>query len=329
MNRFPPLAVPLVAVLALGTAACGASGAPTVDGATAASAATAGTGAVTVEHHYGSTEVPAAPQRIVSLGAQWTDVLLALHAPLVGYAADPNVDGGVYPWQAGRLDGVTPIQASDGVPYEQVAALDPDLVVVTFAVQDAGEYERLSAIAPTIPLLGDRQVDRWQDLAAVAGEVLGRPGEAAALVAEVDAAIDTVAADVPGLDGRTYALANYVPGDSLYVVADETDGSHEVFGRLGLSIDPGVVEVADGVSGRAKLSLEQVAILDADVLVLFTNGADTADIQGYAALPAVRADAVAVLGYADVVGLNTPTPLSVPHSLALIRPALEAAAGAT
>jgi iron complex transport system substrate-binding protein len=49
-------------------------------------------------------------------------------------------------------------------------------------------------------------------------------------------------------------------------------------------------------------------------------------MAGYDQLPAVRSGAVAVLDYAAVVGLNTPSPLSVPYSLERIRPALEAAA---
>jgi iron complex transport system substrate-binding protein len=135
-----------------------------------------------------------------------------------------------------------------------------------------------------------------------------------------------VAADLPGLGGKTYALANYVPGDAIYVVADPDDGASQFFGQLGLEIDPDLLAIADGASGRVELSLERIDELDADLLVLLTNGAETEDIPGYDALPAFRDDAVAILDVAYVAGLNTPTPLSVPYSLERIRPALEAAA---
>jgi iron complex transport system substrate-binding protein len=65
------------------------------------------------------------------------------------------------------------------------------------------------------------------------------------------------------------------------------------------------------------------------VLILLTNGADPADIPGYAALPAVADGSVALLDLAAVTGLNTPTPLSIPYSIERVRPALEAAAGAS
>jgi iron complex transport system substrate-binding protein len=200
--------------------------------------------------------------------------------------------------------------------------------VVTWLVVDEPTYEQLSAIAPTIPSLGDAEVDTWQDMARAAGSFLGAEAEAAALVEEVDGAVAAVAEELPGLAGRTVALANYVPGDAIYVVADPDDGANVLFAQLGLAITPTVLEAAgDDPSGRVQLSLEQTGLLDADLLVLLTNGAAPQDIPGYAALPAVATGAVAVLEYADVVGLNTPTPLSVPYALDLIRPALEAAAG--
>jgi iron complex transport system substrate-binding protein len=329
--------VGIVAVAILALAGCGESGGSGSGGSgSGGSGASGGSGedaagasadTVTVEHRYGSTEVPVRPGRIVSLDTQWTDVLLALGAPPVGYLADPKVEGDL-PWRGDRLADVTALQATDALPYEQVAALRPDLIVVTYLATDQADYEKLSEIAPTIPLLEADQVDPWQDMARVAGDVLGEPDAAEALVDEVDGDVAAVADELAGLDGKTFALANWVPGDALYVVADPDDGSNVVFSQLGLSISPRILDAADDVSGRAELSLEQVGLLDADLLVLFTNGAEPADIPGYDQLPAVVSGAVAVLDYADVVALNTPTPLSVPYALDLVRPALEAAAGA-
>lgn len=281
---------------------------------------------VTIEHRYGTTTLESTPERIVSLDNQWTDVLVALDAPLAGAALDPLMDGGRYPWQDVIPDDVEGIPVTDAIPYEAVAAVRPDLIVITWAATDEETYELLSDIAPTIPLLGDEEVDAWQDIAAVAGEVLGREDEAAALVADAEARSADLLAELPGLEGKTYAMANYVPGDAIYVIADPEDGAAQLFGQLGLSIDPELLAAADGASGRVTISLEQVGMLDSDLVILLTNGADPEDIPGYAQLPAVRDGAVAVLDLAPIVGLNTPTPLSVPYSLAAIRAALEAAA---
>jgi iron complex transport system substrate-binding protein len=335
MKRTLALMLALVA-LAAALAGCGDDD----DGSTAASttAGPAGSdpttttgetdGPVTIEHRYGTTTFDAAPERIVSLDQQWTDVLVALEAPLVAASDYAYIDGGRFPWQDVIPTDVETIAMTDAIPYEAVAAQRPDLIVITYLAVDQTTYDQLAAIAPTIGPLGEAEVDAWEDIATVAGEVLGDTDAAAALIAEADERNAAIRDELPGLEGKTYALANYVPGDAIYVVADPDDGASQVFADIGLVLDPDLVAIADGASGRAKLSLEQIGLLDADLLVLLTNGADPNDIPGYAALPAVESGAVAILDLAQVTGLNTPTPLALPYALDAIRPALEAVAAA-
>ena len=321
-------ALALVALLALSLAsACGDD--DSSDGEGAAASASSESAAVTIEHRFGTTELDSVPERIVSLDTQWTDVLVALDAPPVGAALDPQVEGGRYPWQAdfpASIEGIEVSFADLTIPYEEVAALEPDLIVVSWAAEDESDYDQLSEIAPTIPLLGDAQVDQWQDMAATAGEFLQAPDEAEALIASTDQAAADVLAELPGLEGKTYAMANYVPGDQMYVVADPDDGAATLFAQLGMEIDPDLVAIADGASGRVELSLERIGELDADLLLLLTNGADPAEIPGYSALPAVQSGAVSILDLALATGINTPTPLSVPWALDALQPALQAAA---
>lgn len=327
MKRTTLVAMALLALLAPMLAACGDDGSPDAsDGSDPGGETTTFGDPVTIEHRFGSTTFDAPPQRIVSLDNQWTDVLVALEAPLVGAALDPVIEGGRYPWQDVIPSTVEDIPVESAIPYEAVAALRPDLIVITWAAADEADYQRLTGIAPTIPSLGEAEVDAWQNMAAVAGEVLGIPDEADALVAESEQLTADLAAELPGLEGKTFALANYYPGDAIYVVADPDDGSARLFAQLGLQIDPDLIAIADGESGRATLSLERVGELDADLLLILTNDVDTADIPGFAGLPAVQDGAVAVMDLASVTGINTPSPLSIPYSLDAIRPALEAAA---
>src|SRR5262245_45941664 len=108
-------AIALVALAALSLAACGdgSSG-----GDDAAGAGEGSGGAVTVDHAYGTTTLDAPPERIVSVNTQWTDVLVALDAPLVGAALDPTVETGRYPWQDAIPSSVERIEVSDAIPYE-------------------------------------------------------------------------------------------------------------------------------------------------------------------------------------------------------------------
>lgn len=321
-----------VLLVAMSATACTDDAPDTSPPATTATDPTTGSsasdaGPVTVEHRYGSTVVETRPQRIVSLDAQWTDVLLALDAPPVGYIVDPSVPDG-FPWRGDGLDGSTGMTAVDTLPYEQIAALEPDLIVVAYFAQDQGDYDRLTAIAPTIATLRADQVDSWQDITTTAGRVMRDEDAAAELTADVESQVADVAAEIPDLAGHTMALVNFVPGDSFYVVSDPDDGAMALFEQLGLSISPTILDAGEGEEARVKLSLERSDLLDADLLIVFTNGGDEATIAGWDDLPAVRSGAVAVLDYAAVHGLNTPSPLSVPYSLERIRAALDATAAA-
>lgn len=299
------------------------------DGATEGDPAPAPTSdfPLTVDHRFGTTTFDAAPERIVSLDDQWTDILVALDAPLVGAAENPSVEGGRFPWQE-LPHGVESIPVTDHLPLEAIAALQPDLIVVTYFAPDQATYDQLALIAPTVGSLGDAEVDTWQDLTAVAGQFLGDEEAASILVADTSASIEALHEELPALEGDDYALANYVPGDAIYVVADPDDGASQLFAQLGMGIDPDLLDVADGTSGRAQLSLEQISMLDSDVLLLLTNGADPEEIPGYDLLPAVTTGAVVLLDLATASALNTPSPLSIPYALDDIRPALDAAASA-
>lgn len=116
---------------------------------------------ITIAHAHGETTVDGHPERIVTLGLQWTDVVLSLRVEPVGHDLDPLAgDDGLFPWHADRLAGSTGLDVTDGLPFEQIAALDPDLILVApYLVEDDASFESLAAIAPTIAGLDDSQVD--------------------------------------------------------------------------------------------------------------------------------------------------------------------------
>ena len=143
-----------LAALALGLTACGGGGGDDDSGGDGGS----GGEAVTVEHNLGTTEIPAPEDGeldIVALGWSDAEVALALgHEPVavmdwLGFGEETH---GVGPWAADEVEGEPAvIERADGeLDYEEIQALDPDLILNVNSDYDEATYERLSEIAPTV-----------------------------------------------------------------------------------------------------------------------------------------------------------------------------------
>lgn len=310
-------------VILVSLAACG----PSDGSVTASSGSPGGAAAATVEHAYGTTELDEVPERVVALDLQWADVLLAMGVEPVGYGADPTMPDDGPPWWEQGMDAGKALSLDDGLPMEQIAALEPDLVVGTYSIPDQRSYERLSKIAPTVAGSRGESVERWPDLVTTAGKLLDRQDRAEQVVDSVESTVDGAAEDLPQLEGKTFALAQYIVGDAMYVVADKGDGSSQLFQQLGMRMLPAVAKEGEKTgSARVEVSTERVDLLESDFLAFLVNGgdeSDLADVPGFDELPASRSGAAAVLDYATIVGLNTPSPLSVPHVLDQLRPYLK------
>jgi iron complex transport system substrate-binding protein len=267
------------------------------------------------------------PKRVVTIDLQWTDTMLAMGVEPVGYTVDSLMPKSGVPWQDLPAGGKA-LSLDDGVPVEQIIALDPDLIVGSFSISDKETYKLLSDRAPTIagPPSAD-EVTPWQELVRTAGKILAKPDVAERVIESVDTAVSDAARDFPQLEGETFALAQYVVGDSMYIVADDKDGSTEFFRRLGMRLYPPVLREGKRTGdARVNVSTERADLLRADLLTFLINGgdkSDLADIPEFDQLPGT----VAILDYATIVGLNTPSSLSIPYALKQLRPHLADAAG--
>ncbi|GAA1326945.1 hypothetical protein GCM10009610_61510 [Pseudonocardia xinjiangensis] len=135
--------------------ACGGA----IDSATGASPAS-GTGGfpLSVEHRNGTTRIPAAPQRVVTVGYSDQDPVLALGVRPFGvtdwYGDHPYA---TWPWAQDELGDAQPVVMNRGTftgtpeyRYEEIAAMAPDLIIGLYTGMDATQYETLSRIAPTV-----------------------------------------------------------------------------------------------------------------------------------------------------------------------------------
>ena len=131
---------------------------------------------MTVAHSFGSTTVPAAPQRVVSLGYIDQDAILALGVvPVAIREFTGNKPSATWDWAQDELQGQTPQVLPVGeVSTESLAALRPDLIVGISAGLTQGQYDTYSKIAPTVaapPGFVDYGTP-WQDATRLTGQAL-------------------------------------------------------------------------------------------------------------------------------------------------------------
>lgn len=329
-----PLAAAAAALALLLLAACG--GGDDDDAAADAGASGGASGfPVTVEHKFGSTTIPSAPQRVVALGYTELDYALALGVTPVAarYPQFGPTDTAVRPWAA-ELAGDADVQvleyAFGAIDTEAVAALQPDLVLAVTSGITQAEYDALSRFAPVVAQTDD-YIDfgmPWQDTTRLIGQALGQPERAEELVADLEAEFAAAREEHPELEGLEVASASYGANEVFVFAADDLRA--RFFTDLGMVV-PAEVEELAGDAFFGSLSLERLDLVDRDVLVWsqlqFTEGGREA-IEAdplVQALAATREGRTVFIGGEADDALQVSTVLSLPTALEGVLPLLEAA----
>lgn len=334
--RTRPLPVRLVlalAVVALGGGLLAACGSP--EPAPGGGGAAAGEGfPVTVAHKYGQTEIPAAPQRVVSLGYTDQDAILALGVvPVAIREFTGNQPSATWPWARDRLAGAQPqVLAQGQVSTEQIAALRPDLIIGISAGLTQAQYDTYSRIAPTVaaPAGFVDYGTPWQDATRLTGQALGKQAEAEKLVGDLEARIAQTRARFPQLEGKTVAgVRPSTASRAEFFVWGPQDLRARFFAALGMRGVPAFDQNA-GDQFYGSLSTEQLGQLDqADAVVLITSSAAErtafASQPGYPALQVVRENRVVTLDDTEAAALSFSSVLSLPSVLDTLPPKLATA----
>ena len=325
MSRPSRLAVPL-AVLALtaGLSACGGS---SDDEAAAPSAAASSSSSsafpVSIANKFGTTEIPAEPQRVVTVGYNDEDFVLALGVTPVGVRdLIGDYDTPSRPWAQEQLGGAElPTIGADAIDVEAVAALDPDLIVGVYSFMDQAVYDQLSGIAPTLAQT-DEYADGatpWQQQTLLTGQALGREDAAQELVEEVEGRFEQAKSEHPEFAGTSIAVDLTGVGSGHYLLGQD-DLRSQLFSDLGFAVPETSTDV----------SQERLDLLDTDVLAALGYTAEdaTADTL-FSALDVVTQGRTVLLGSytGDVAAaLGFGSPLALPYLLDEVVPALAAAA---
>jgi len=324
------------AAAALALAGCSPS-APEETGSDAA----AGEGfPITIEHAFGETEIPAAPERVATWGWGSTEAALALGVVPVAMAQQTygaNEDG-VLPWVADTLDELgaeTPaILTDDGEapPYEELVEAAPDVILAPYSGITEEQYELLSEIAPTVAYPDEPWTTPWRETVTIVGTALGLADEAEGVLDDLDAELAAQAEAHPELAGKTVAAVWDVAG-TFYVYTPE-DSRVEFLSGLGLEDAPAVAELANGDSPfYYTLSYEQLDQLESDLVISYHDTQEEADAflasAPIQAIPAVSRGQVAqVVGTELIAAVSPPTALSLTYGLDELVASLSAAAQA-
>jgi iron complex transport system substrate-binding protein len=244
---------------------------------------------VTIEHKWGSTTIEESPERIVTVGLIDHDVLLALGIVPVGTTEWFNeYPGALWPWASDKLnDAPLPTVVGDAtaINFENIAALQPDLILALYAGVSEEDYALLTQIAPTVvqPVGFVDYGIPWQEMTRIIGQAVGKAAEADALVVGVEERFAQVRAEHPEFAGATSVVATPYEGIWVY-------GPEDVRGRfltaLGFELPEGLAEVT-GAEFGGNLSPERADMLDVDVIIWLDADESEGVLGGpiYQALP--------------------------------------------
>lgn len=281
---------------------------------------------VSIEHAQGTTEVPSAPERIVALSWSDSDIAVDLGLEPVMMSNFLFAAGGAAPWLAAELTGSPELVDTNStveLPYEQIAAIEPDLIIATGYYAIADHYDTLSEIAPTI---GQPLEPGWDQQTLAIGMAIGDVAAAEATVADVTEQISSLADAHPEWEGATFTLSLAPSPDAVKVVNAEGDALIELMNDLGFVLPDAVADLDTTSSGAGStdVSIEQIDLIDADVVFVVHPGLTATDAEQrpdiessplFEQLDAVERGGYVALTFTDASGLRNPSPLSIPYYL--------------
>jgi iron complex transport system substrate-binding protein len=249
------------------------------------------------------------------------------------YGEQPSA---VWPWATSLLGDAKPtvLTTADGFAFEKIAALAPDLIIGVNAGMKKADYDKLSALAPTIaPAVGALDYfSPWDGQVELIAGALGVPDQGKQLIAGVRDAYAKAAAAHPEFEGKTASFSQGSPYEGeLYVYPNGLNT--EFLTYLGFTITPGLEKFAPEAGSQAQISAENLDRVDADLIVFATEKA--ADIKALEAMKTFETlDAVkgkhAVFTNATLSGaIYFMTPLALTYVVDHLTPHLASAVAGT
>ncbi|MFI7481815.1 iron-siderophore ABC transporter substrate-binding protein [Kocuria sp. M1R5S2] len=300
----------------------------------------------TVQHVYGETTIEEAPERVATVSWVNHDVATALGvvpvgAPVTDFGGNEN---GSTDWfdaaveESGAQAPETYSEA-DGINYEAIAALEPDVILGAYSGLTQEEYDKLSEIAPVVAYPEDAVAfgTSWQDSTQLIGEALGREEQAGEVVADVEQQIQETAEQHPELEGTSFVYGTIDPSaaDPIFAYTG-VDNRPKFLESLGMVQSEAVQDAAEGKEDEFYVtwSPEKADELTSDVFVSWAQDEGVREAIEkdplLSRIPAVaQGDPVLQTDEQEVLSVSAASPLSIPWALENVVPDIaEAAASA-
>ncbi|AXF58012.1 iron-siderophore ABC transporter substrate-binding protein [Salicibibacter kimchii] len=204
-----------------------------------------------VEHALGTAEIEGEPERVVTLYQGATDTAVALDVNPVG-AVEPWVEQPMYEYLREDLEDVEIVGDEIQPNLEEIAALEPDLIVGTL-LRHEEVYDQLNEIAPTVI---EKDLNNFKNTLEVMGEATGQNDAAEQLLQEWDKRVADFQYQVEDELGEDWPMSASV----INIRSDEV--------RMYTGGFPG--RIIDEV-GFEYTDVQQEAIADEEDILAFTN----------------------------------------------------------
>lgn len=292
---------------------------------------------VSIDSALGTAEIPAEPERIVTLGQGSTETAIALGTIPVGmeeyaWGADET---GYLPWVHDAVQeagGELPefVGAGTELDTKKILALDPDVILAPWSGLTQEQFDELNALAPTVAYPDKAWSVNWDEQIEIIGKALGQPDEAADLISDLEDQLAAAAKDHPEYADYSFSYVYTTPDTLGVFLPDEQRVA--VVRALGLQVDPAVndMEEVEGTDS-ATIGYENADQLD-DSDLIFTFYSDAAQKKQalsnelYAQIPAIEKGAVVSSNDNSFVTASSMiNPLTLPYALERYVPMIDAA----
>jgi iron complex transport system substrate-binding protein len=217
-----------------------------------------------------AVEIPAKPERVVTLDDRTLEAALAVGTPVVGavgrYEEQPVPEA-----FGGLAEGVEVVGEQPNL--EAIARLEPDLILAQgFTVEEIGD--ELRRIAPVVVLEywkdDSYTTTKWEEHLRRVADAVGRRGRADEELARLDRAVEDFRKDFPGDTAETdLSIVQVQPEQWLYFT--EISFCGEIVERLGFSRPKPQRKTG---TDRVYLSYERLPVADGDAIVLTAETAE-------------------------------------------------------